>query len=665
MERTKKAVGFTLAALSFACGEVPEEYGISRDPRLRAAQSCRALALDLKDRATLQMDAAMNQLERQLTQVRSLSTGVVSPPTPVPTPVATPTPAGPVDFTTTNVQVQGVDEADVLKNDGTRIFYIAGQIIQYVKSWPAPEMRRVATIPVEGLPISMILAGDRLVVFSSSNVGPRLQENGIARTFCSPQFCFANGVVTTTFDVSTESPKVVAVSAIEGQFLTARRVGSIVRAVIRGSLNLPSVSFSLPSSAYTGSPEAARAAVAALREENKSRIDKSDPLTWLPRQFALSANAPARPLALTCDSYLSGPITVAPGITTVTGFDIARPETVSSTSVLLPAARVQADRDSLTVVSNHDWTLARGASALVDTEDYTYLHVFDAPAGDPMIVPRSAGGISGSVRSDFGVSLLDSRLRIATQRRRVSKWGIAEPTTSAIAVLRERGDRLDLVGEVDALAPGEAMYSARFVGERGFVVTFRQVDPFFTFDLRGRPKLVGELKIPGFSTYLHPLSENEIVGVGYDATPTGIPQGLVLQTFDVSDFANPKVASRLTLGGRSASSMATYDYKAFNHFPARGLLAIPFSDYLAPGRFVYASSLEVFRVAPGVPLAHVASFDHTDLAAAPLCQFCGSWSPYVKRSVMADDFVYSISNSGVKVHDVRQPATAVAMVRFQ
>src|SRR6185436_571832 len=141
-----------------------------------------------------------------------------------------------------------------------------------------------------------------------------------------------------------------------------------------------------------------------------------------------------------------------------------------------------------------------------------------------------------------------------------------------------------VVGQSEQLAKGERLMSSRFIGDAAYLVTFRQVDPLFTFDLRDptNPKKVGELKVPGFSSYIHPLGPGHLLTIG-TFIPEDMPnwQGrrIQLSIFDVTDLKNPRQSHTITLGDASSYSEAQWEHKAFNYFAAKKLLAVPFSDW--------------------------------------------------------------------------------------
>ena len=149
-----------------------------------------------------------------------------------------------------------------------------------------------------------------------------------------------------------------------------------------------------------------------------------------------------------------------------------------------------------------------------------------------------------------------------------------------MTVLATRSGRLEKVGQVGGLGRSERIYAVRFIGDRGYVVTFRETDPLYTLDLAdpARPRVTGELKILGYSSYLHPIGEHELLGIGQDATPEGIRQGTQLSLFDVADPAAPKLVQRRALGA-STSSDVEYDHHAFLWWAPTRLAVVPVADY--------------------------------------------------------------------------------------
>jgi hypothetical protein len=245
-------------------------------------------------------------------------------------------------------------------------------------------------------------------------------------------------------------------------------------------------------------------------------------------------------------------------------------------------------------------------------------------------------------------------------------------------VLGENAGYLDVVGQSPDLAPGERVQSSRMMGDKGFVVTFRQVDPLFTFDLSDptNPRKLGELKIPGFSTYIHPLGANHLLTIGtYVPEPVnGQPvdwstRALQLAIFDVSDMTNPVQTHTQLVGTAYGWSEAAHEHKAFNYFAAKKLLAIPFADWSNTNTndswSGFTSDLRVYSVDPVLGFTTRGSVSMKDMYSiyqyGPWTYY---WEPYVRRSVMADDFVYAISDSGIRVANINNLNAPLASTRF-
>jgi len=188
--------------------------------------------------------------------------------------------------------------------------------------------------------------------------------------------------------------------------------------------------------------------------------------------------------------------------------------------------------------------------------------------------------VDGEILNQFSLGEYEGVLRIATTTGNTWEGN----SRNNVFCVKSNGDKLEVIGGIRDLAPGERLYSARFVGERGYLVTFVQVDPLFTLDLSDptNPVVAGELKVPGYSTYLHPLNENYLLSVGQDTVvEDGIVRngGMQLSIFDVSDFSNPKLLHTAKIGDTGTYSEAMYNHKALTFWPEQNLLALPVNEY--------------------------------------------------------------------------------------
>jgi uncharacterized secreted protein with C-terminal beta-propeller domain len=208
-------------------------------------------------------------------------------------------------------------------------------------------------------------------------------------------------------------------------------------------------------------------------------------------------------------------------------------------------------------------------------------------------------------------------------------WGPGGESQSFLTTLREQDGSLTQAGRIGDLGRGERVYAVRFVGDTGYVVTFRQIDPLLTLDLSlpERPRVLGELKIPGYSAYLHPIGEDLLLGIGQDATAEGRPTGTQLSLFDVSDLRKPTrlYTEHLGLGWSEAES----DHHAFLYWPKTGLVVIPF-EQRAVG----------YRVGRARGIVAAGRIEHE---AGKL-----SYTPGVRRSMVVRDSVLTVSDAGVK-----------------
>lgn len=295
----------------------------------------------------------------------------------------------------------------------------------------------------------------------------------------------------------------------------------------------------------------------------------------------------------------------------------------------------------------------------------THLHKFSFASDPSFPLYVGSGSVSGSVDDQYSLDEYQGNLRVAStdsflylHQATNDAERLAQPNTeNHVRVLGAPtpAGRLPRLGDTGKLAPGERIYSVRFMESKGYVVTFRQVDPLFSLDLSvpTNPRVTGELKIPGFSEFMVPMDENHLLTIGRDATSEGRVQGLSLQIFDVTDPAHPAQSHKFSYSASEYGySEALYDPKAFTFFKERGLLAFP---YMASGPSGMRSSLEIFRVSVAGGFSKAGSLDHTSLVSShPSGYGCGYYGPSVRRGVFLEDVAYSISYGGILASKVDQ-----------
>ncbi len=253
----------------------------------------------------------------------------------------------------------------------------------------------------------------------------------------------------------------------------------------------------------------------------------------------------------------------------------------------------------------------------------TEIHRFDTSDAERTTY-RSSGSVPGFVLNQFALSEDRGALRVATTEDPLWMNGAQQQDSqSGVSVLRERGDKLVTVGRLGGLGKGERIYAVRFIGDAGYLVTFRQVDPLYTLDLSDQehPKAVGELKVAGYSAYLHPIGDGLLIGVGQDASAQGIRQGPQVSLFDVSDPAAPKRLAQRVLGDQSASTTAEWDHHAFLWWAPEKLAVLPLQQYAT-------------STSPGVPVPTTVAPTTGKAAARAAANeaFAGAVGLHVQRS---------------------------------
>ncbi|MFL5354522.1 beta-propeller domain-containing protein [Archangium sp.] len=688
--------GLALALLALAgCADtsgIPDNQPVQMHARLESFESCGALESYLEDAAVLDMRATMERSKPSYWKSRGGwfggtpemgdAAGDPVPTTGSPGGGGTGSPA-PDDYTGTNNQVDGVDEADFVKNDGTRIFVLSGQKLYVHRSWPAESLQAVSSLKLEGVPRQMFLRGDRVLVFSEVYPPSPGASGGTGCTPMGP--CDGHGQAygygsaftkVTTVDVSDlAAPHVTGELYLAGGYHDARLTGGSARLVLRDSFRWPEGMRWWPdySQDLWNDQTRLEKELDKLMEQNERLIRASALTDWMPEGRYKRPDGTVEAVGYDCRDFHKTNAPTRPGFVTVASLDLDAQvmQAPSRTTLVTEPGEVYATASALYLATPHWWWWPEAGQA-----DYTYVHKLDLSQPHRATYVASAT-VEGTLLNSFSMDEHEGVLRVATTlTRRVAEpgndWGRLE-LSNRLSTYRQEDGQLKLLGQSEELAPGERIYSARFLGDKGYVVTFKQMDPLFTFDLSdpAHPRKVGELKVPGFSSYIHPLDENHLLTVGVHVAENGDwrTRALKLSLFDVTDPAHPREAFTQLVGTAYGWSESLYEHKAFNFFPAKGLVALPFSDWTQQysgdywGGFV--SELRVFRVDPAAGFTSVGALSMKDVyQTVNYNQWSYTYSPSVRRSVMADDYVYAITDAGVRVAHVSQLSQPLATSRF-
>jgi hypothetical protein len=318
-------------------------------------------------------------------------------------------------------------------------------------------------------------------------------------------------------------------------------------------------------------------------ERNRAVISSSRARNWLPSYELRKVRSKARRArSVQCRHVSRPPAFSGFGMVTVLTIDLDKGlEPVETDAVLGDGDIVYASPSSLYVATQR-WSgrPVRGLPSRPARLD-TALHKFDISPADRTAY-RASGTVPGYLLNQWSLSEHEGVLRVASTQ--FPNWWEGRAGESTVTALRERSGGLVEAGRVSGLGRGERIFGVRFIGDVGYVVTFRQTDPLYTIDLSRpeSPKLLGELKIPGYSAYLHPLGANLLLGLGQDATDIGGTTGTQLSVFDVSDLKKPTRLHHRTIDG--GVSEAETDHHAFLYWPRSKLAVVPLETYSRAGR---------------------------------------------------------------------------------
>jgi hypothetical protein len=550
-----------------------------------------------------------------------------------------------LDHSTTNTHEPGVDEPDLVKTDGKRIVTVTGGVLRVVD---AATRRLTGSLTLDaggadrraverlgrGGDAQLLLARDRVLVLIHGGGVRRVAPGPIIDD--EPVRPIGSRLVLVDL---TGGPHITGRYTVDGNLLDARQVADTARVVVHST---PQVPFPLP---QTGS-DADRIAA------NQTAIDRAPIDDWLPSYTVTDASGKAHDGRVDCTAVSRPAVYTGTSLLTVLTFDLGKPELGTGDPISLAA-------DGNTVYgTGTSLYVANTAVGPKPVRTGTELYKFDT--ADRARPPRfvAAGRVPGYLLSQYALSEWQGHLRVATTSAppwepfpvevvpggappgidgrplRATTRPSRPPTESTVYVLAQRGGSLVETGHVGGLGKGERIYAVRFLDGTGYVVTFRQTDPLYTLDLRdpAAPKVVGELKINGYSAYLHPAGDGRLIGIGQATTERGLAQGTQVSLFDVADPAHPVRLAVYQVVGYGHSE-AEFDPHAFLYWPAQQLLVVPvMSDDVSAG------ALEL-RVADS-GFTELGTLRHATTATNP-------YAAVIRRSLMIGDTLWTVSDAGL------------------
>lgn len=478
-------------------------------------------------------------------------------------------------YSETNLQVAGVDEADVVKTDGKYIYLLKNDTIRIVEAYPAENLKELVRLKLGGVnesfyPSEMYVKDNQLVLIGSYyNYEPAIAESeGVSSSFVPPYY---NGNRTRVYilDITDKkSPSITRTVDFEANEYTSRKINNTLYLVL--NQYIPTYPYPYPIPYYKQAPGYIPVPTTPLNPEE-----------IMPTMRDSKKNSDEK--IANCSDVAIFPKPRYANFLIVAGIaldnnnqDVSRKVLVANTS------NVYVSQNNL-FVTDTDWyggirPLARATDDIynpdpVDTEK-TAVYKFSMNNGAVDFVAR--GSVEGHVQNQFSMDEFNNNFRIATTKQ---EYTPDFKTSNNLFVL---DSNMKTLGSITDIAPGETIYSTRFIGNRGYMVTFQQIDPLFIADLSDakNPKLTGKLKVPGYSTYLHPYDENHIIGFGNEIDEsTSAIKGLKMALFDVSDLKNPKEVAKEIIGQDGTSSDVLYNHKALLFDKEKNLLALPVTVY--------------------------------------------------------------------------------------
>ena len=599
------------------------------------------------------------------------------------------------DYSGTNNQEQGVDEADFVKTDGFYIYMLNGKKLEIMGVPEFGELTHESTTYLEGNPIQMLMANDWMVIFSSI-YGYDLPEGPLRDLLVRDEenYWWRTTTLTkiTVIDLTDrDAPQVAREVYMEGWYKTAREVEGTVRMVSYGYLDtydlyyhpynfLPERYWELDGDEYEKVWNESLEATIAHNEQVIEEYTLDGLVPQIYEKMPDGGLLIHKYTANECGDFVIAEDGMSHGFTSIFTLDLYGDtfgyeadhimsnwaEVYASTNVLLIAERAQ------------DWWWFWHNDAY---EEATNIHSYDiGTAGKTTYV--GSGRVKGTVLDQFSLSEYQGFLRIATTTGQWNRWWLdAEEQTGPenhIWVLapaqhetQEGEGYLAQMGHLGGIAMGERIWSSRFVGDRAYLVTFRNIDPLWTIDLSNPlyPEIKGELEVPGVSTYIHPMDDDYLltIGIGPNAEGDNLDWRITqVSQFNVTDFTDPQLLGALPLtpvlddGSRSWSwsySEATYEHKAFQYWAPKGLLAVPLStyDYYYDGdfgryRYEFVSKLMLINAVPGEELSVYGEVDQSGLYDGDEWDY--NWGYNIRRSIFMGDYIYAIGAAGITVHNL-------------
>jgi inhibitor of cysteine peptidase len=474
---------------------------------------------------------------------------------------------------TTNVQVSNVQEEDRVITDGTYIYSAGQTIVSIIKGVPATDMKNVTSLNMSQLLnvtlgsyvyiVGLYLIDDQLVVICQMSYYP-MDRQVYALSMVAPSYqMWTTRSMVSIFDITDPTaPILKQTTGISGSFTTSRAQGNDLY---------------IFSTQYAWENSGGNSVIPATTNGSNVNSFAPENILYDPSNAEVSC-------------FLN-----------LVRLDLANLTTVEKSFLTGYSSVLYMSENSIIVTYPHYayasilTTMDAGVSTSKSNNELSYTTIFSIDISGHGLDLKATGTVRGTVIDRYAIDEKDGYMRIATT-------DFSNGTETLVSVL---SSDLSLVGQIGGIGKGETMQASRYVNDTLYLVTFRQVDPLFAIDLTdpGAPKILGELTIPGFSTYLHPVDDTHMIGLGFEN------RSMKVSLYNVSDKTNPVEEQKLLLSDFSYSP-ALYDPHAVTYDPSRSLLIVPVSGYDSVGG-KYECAAYVFNTSGVISLVGTAGSNNS------------------------------------------------------
>jgi uncharacterized secreted protein with C-terminal beta-propeller domain len=565
------------------------------------------------------------------------------------------------EYTETNNQVQGVDEADIVKTDGYYIYVLKRNCsssyydsscysdnnkdsLIIFSSYPVVNTQELSRISIDGASHEMFIYNDYAIIFSS------ISSSELPQEVIKNNYIYSWLKITIIDIKDRKNPKILREIINDGSYVTSRLVNDTMHIITKSESRVSSYIYESSSSKL---------------EEKLSKL-KINNFVSVSYDYVKENNKKVfKGEIYDCSKTYYEEYSESGSISSIISLDLKNINgEVNSTSVIADNVVVYASKENIYIVSNNQGYFSWSNT---DDREISPVHKFDIKTESNRALYIASGEIEGYLLNQFSMDESNGYFRVVTTTGYVGSTG----SNAAKNHLFVYDENLNLISGIMELAPNERVYSARFIGDRGFFVTYEKVDPLFTVNLANpyEPTIEGALEISGYSDYIYPLDENHLLTIGKEAEDAGSfswYQGVKLDLYDVTDLANPILLHRVEIGDRYTTSEALYDHKAFTYFESRKALSIPITIYeddcetWSCDNMKTFSGFIVFSIDIEDGINELGRVDHYDFDSSSN----NYYNSNDRRSIFIDDYLFTISNLGLKANTLDDLNNKVVSIKF-